>query len=69
MRINWENLFGMLLFVFCIYLFIKLRPYLGRLFEDLGNGYYYLHSPVSRIVAIGLVCVTIVAVAKIISRR
>ena len=69
MRINWENLFGALLFVFSIYLFIKLRPYLDRLFEDMGNGYYYLHSPVYRIAAIGLVCVTIVAVVKIISRR
>jgi len=69
MRINFENLFGILLFVFCIYLFIRLRPYLDRLFEDLGNGYHYPYSPLSRIAVIGLVCLTIVAVAKIISRR
>ncbi len=70
MRIHWENIFGLLLLIFGIYLFVKIRPYLDRIFEDLANGYYYhSHDPMLRIIMFGLICVTIVAVAKIISKR
>ncbi|TKJ38326.1 MAG: hypothetical protein CEE38_06095 [Planctomycetes bacterium B3_Pla] len=69
MRIRWENIFGPLLLIFGIYLFVKIRPYLDRVFEDLADGYYYRYDPMLRIIIFGLVCVTIVAVAKIISKR
>ena len=70
MRIRWENIFGPLLLIIGIYLFVKIRPYLDRVFEDLADGYYYhRYDPMQGIIIFGLVCVTIVAVAKIISNR
>ncbi len=69
MRFRFENLFGLMLFGFLIYLFVRLHPVLDRWFEELEYGYHYPQSPVSRVLTLGLVCVTIVAVAKILSRR
>lgn len=70
MRIRWENVFGLMALVLCIYVFIKAKPYLDRVFEDLADGYYYhSHDPMLRVIIFGLVCVTIVAVVKIISER
>ena len=70
MRIRWENVFGLMFFIFCIYLFFKVKPYLNRIFEDLADGYYYhSHDPMLKVIMFGLICVTIVAVAKIISNR
>ena len=70
MRIRWENIFGLLLLIFGIYLFVKIRPYLNRIFEDLANGYYYhSHDPMLRVIMFGLICVTIVGVVKIISKH
>ena len=70
MRIRWENVFGIMFLIFCIYLFIKSKPYMDRIFEDLAGGYYYhSHSPVLRLAIFGLMCVTLVAVVKILSKR
>ncbi len=70
MRIRWDNVFGLMFLILCIYLFVKARPYLNRVFEDLADGYYYhSHDPMLGVIIFGLVCVTIVAVVKIISNR
>ena len=69
MRIRWENVFGLMFFIFCIYLFFKIKPYLNRMFEDWANSYYYSYSPIVRVAMFGLVCVTIVAVVKLICNR
>jgi len=70
MRIRWENIFGLVFLAFCIYLFIKVKPYLNRMFEGLADGYYcYGYDPMLRVILFGLICVTIVAVAKIISKH
>ena len=70
MRIRWENIFGPLLLIFGIYLFIKIRPYLDLVFEDLADGYYYhRYDPMQRVIVLGLICLVIVAVARIISKR
>ena len=70
MRIRWENVFGLMFLIFCIYLFFKAKPYLNRIFEDLADGYYF-HSgdPTIKLIMLGLVCVTIVAIAAIMSNR
>ena len=69
MRIRWENVFGLMFLIFCIYLFFKAKPYLNRIFEDLTEGHYYHnHDPMLRIIMFGLICITIVAVAKVISK-
>lgn len=70
MRIRWERIMGISLLGVFIYLFFKVKPYLNRIFEDLADGYYYhSHDPMLRVIMFGLICVTIVAVAKIISNR
>ena len=70
MRIRWENMFGLMFFIFCIYLFFKVKPYLDRIFEDMANGYYYhSYDPAFKIIMFGLICVTIVSVVKIISKH
>ena len=70
MRIRWENIFGLLLLIFSIYLFVKIRPFLDQWFENMDNSPYpYSYSPTTRIAVIGLICVTVVAVVKIIANR
>ena len=70
MPMRWTNVFGLMFLIFCIYLFIKAKPFLNSIFEDLADGYYYHnHSPVLRVAVFGLICVTIVAVVKILSER
>ena len=69
MLILWKNMFGLMFLIFCIYLFIKAKPFLNRILEDLADGYYYDHSPALKVAMFGLICVTIVAVVKILSKR
>ena len=70
MRIRWDNIAGLFLVVFGIYLFIKIRPFLDQWFENLGNDDPFSPvSPTIRMATIGLVCVTIVAVVKILANR
>jgi hypothetical protein len=71
MRVKWENIFGLLLLIFAVYLFIKMRPFFNNLFEDVNQVHYYGYGPsmLLRVLMLGLVCLTAVAVAKIISRR
>ena len=69
MRIRWENVFGLMFLIFCIYLFFKAKPCLDRMFENWTNVYYYSYNPVVRVAMFGLVCLTIVAVVKILSKR
>ncbi len=70
MRICWENIFGPLLLIFGIYLFVKIRPYLDRVFEDLADGYYYhRYDPMQRVIVFGIICLVIVAIVKIITNR
>lgn len=70
MRIRWENIFGLLLLILGIYLFVKIRPYLDRVFEDLADGYYYhRYDPMQRVIVFGLICLVIVAIVKIIANR
>jgi len=70
MRIRWENIFGLLLLILGIYLFVKIRPYLDRVFENLADGYYYhRYDPMQRVIVFGLICLVIVAIVKIITNR
>jgi hypothetical protein len=70
MRIRWENIFGLLLLIFGIYLFVKIRPYLDRVFEDLADGYYHhRYDPMQRVIVFSLICLIIVAIVKIITNR
>ena len=71
MRIRWENIFGLLLFIFAVYMFFKMRPFFNNLFEEVNQVQYYGHGPsmLLRVLMLGLLCLTAIAVAKIISKR
>lgn len=68
MRINWINIFGLMLFVLMIYLFVKLKPVLENIFEHASYS-YHSHEYLLIAIVIGFLSLTIVAVVKILSRR
>jgi hypothetical protein len=68
-RIRWNNIFGLLFLVMLIYLFIMVGPALRRFFESIGSAYYYEVDPFHHLVMLGLLCITVVAVCKIIFNR
>jgi len=71
MKINWENIFCLLLLIFTIYLFFKIQPALNNFFNDNSGVRYYDHGPTSvvDILKLGVVCFTAIAIAQVISRR
>ena len=70
MRIHWTNIFGLLEQGLAIYLAISLMPFLHRWCVFLQDEYRFeSHGPAIAIGALGLLCVTIVAVTKIIAQR
>ncbi|MHC4728282.1 MAG: hypothetical protein ACYS17_13760 [Planctomycetota bacterium] len=69
MRIRWENIFGLMLLAFFIYLFIKMKPFWEHIFESINGVYYYRHDLLLKVLMLTLLCLTAVAIAKIISRR
>jgi len=72
MRIRWENIFGLLLLIAGIYLFVKMRPCLENLFDDANHvHYYYGGGPeqLTRALMLGLLCLTVIAAITIFSNR
>ena len=70
MEIKWSNIFGLILLIFCIYLFFKTGPCVTRFFESMSTNYcFYAETPTMKVMLIGLICVTIVAVTKMIINR
>lgn len=70
MRIRWDNIFGLMLVIFLIYLFVRLKPFLERKFEDLSYVRYgNRFDPVTEILVIGILCFTVIAVVQIINRN
>jgi hypothetical protein len=68
MRIRWENLVPLFLLILIILLIIK-----SRLFEffsrSIENLRYHQDDPVYGIACLGILCITIVGIFKIISNR
>lgn len=70
MQIKWNNIFGALLLIFCIYAFIKLLPVMNRWFDAIGDRYSFRYeTPTMKVMLLGLLCVTIVAIVKIITNN
>lgn len=66
-QIRWDNIFGALLLIFCIYVFIKLMPIMHQWFESVRYGFYFpAESPAMKVMLLGLLCVSAVAIVKII---
>ena len=67
MRIRWENIIPVVVIIVLIILMIKLQPLLHSLSNDVDILQDRHSNPVVGILALGLLCVTIVAIVKIIS--
>ena len=67
MRIKWENIIALVLIITLIVLLYKLPPLLRRLSEDFGTLYYHGSDPIVGILALGIICITILGIVKIIS--
>jgi len=69
MKIKWNNIIALLLIITLIVLLFKLSPVLETLAEDFRYSYHYSGDPMIGIAALGLICLTIVGVVIILSRR
>ncbi len=69
MRIKHENIILMALDITLIVLLIRMPPLLRSLSEDFGTLYSGNGDPMIGIMALGLICVTAVAIAKVLSNR
>ena len=67
MRIKWENIIVLVLIITLIMLLFKLPLLLRHLSEDLGTVYYHNGDPAIGILALGIICITILGIVKIIS--
>jgi len=68
MRIRWENLIPLFLLILIVILIIK-----SRLFEffsqSIENLFYCQDDPMYGLACLGIICITIVGIFKIISNR
>ena len=68
MRIKWANIFALAILICLIILLCKLPRILDRL-PQIIDPPHYINDPAYVIMILGLICVTIVAVIKILSNR
>ena len=66
MRIKWNNIIGLLLVVFLIYLFFHAEPLLERFFEDIDDHQLWPDEPIWQFNMLGLLCLTIVALVRVL---
>lgn len=69
MKIRWGNIFGLMLLIFGVYVFLKMRPFLENVFEELNSGYYHCGNPILGIAVLGLLCITLIGALRILSNR
>ena len=69
MLIRWNNILGLLLLVIGIYLLVKLVPVLDNFCDQVGPVRYHDPDPFHRAVVLGILCITVVAVCKIMCNR
>ena len=68
MKIKWQNVFLFVIMICLIVLLFRLSDMDDRINFDFWLP-YYMNDPAYGMMVLGLICVTIVAVAKIISGR
>jgi len=67
-KIKWGNIFALTILICLVILLLRLPEVMDRLSYAIWVP-YYVNDPMFGILIFGLICITIVAVAKIISRR
>lgn len=66
MRIRWENVLVPVLIIVLIVLLLKMPVILRRFSDDFGTIYHGPGDPAIGLMALGLICVTIIGIVKII---
>ena len=69
MRIKWENIIVPTLIIMLFVLLFKMPVVLRRMSEDLGMVYRGNGDPAIGILALGIICITILGIVRIISGR
>jgi len=67
MRIKWENIIPLILIITLIVLLVKLPSLLNGLSSDYSASYGRSSNPVVKIGSLGLICITVLGIFKIIS--
>lgn len=68
MKIKWKNIFGLVLLIIIVIALFKLPAMMDNISCRIYLP-YYLNDPALGLMFLGLICVTIVALAKIIANR
>lgn len=69
MRIRWENVICLVLVITLIVLLFKLPPILRTLSDDFGMLYRGDGDPAIGIMALGIVCMTVLCIFIVLSNR
>lgn len=70
MRINWKNIYGFLGVILCIYVCCKTKHVAVAYLESLADNREYLNAhPAMPFLVFALLCVTAIAISKILSQR
>jgi len=69
MRVRWENIIIPALIIMLIVLLFHMPDALRRLSADLGTVYHGTDDPAIGILALGIICITVVGVARIMSNN
>ena len=69
MRIRWENIIPLVVIMTLIVMLIKLPPFLHRLSDDLGALNGGDGDPVIGLIALGIICVTVLSIFIVLSNR
>ncbi|MHC4799409.1 MAG: hypothetical protein ACYTF1_22470 [Planctomycetota bacterium] len=69
MRIKWENIIFLVLVITLIVLLFKLSPALRTLSDDFGMLYHGSGNPATGIMALGIICVTVLGIFIVLSNR
>ena len=69
MKIKWDNIFKLIILIGIIVLLFKLPAILDRMPNTIELPMYVSDNPTFGVMSLGLICITIIAVAKILSNR
>ena len=69
MRIKWENVICLMLVIILIVLLFKLPPILRTLSDDFGTLYHGNGDPAIGIMALGIICITVLGIFIVLSNR
>ena len=69
MRIKWENVICLMLVIILVVLLFKLPAILRTLSDDFGTLYHGNGDPAIGIMALGIICITVLGIFIVLSNR